>query len=127
MKNWLICIGAFLVFLSCNHELKKPDDLIPEKKMKAIIKDIYLYKQVRNYRLAPNLPIPPKTNLALLKKHGVTLEQFQDSYQYYIIDNAAYDEFLEEIRLELEAELPEEERINVQKNSDRLRPSPQVQ
>ena len=107
MKLFPYILSFLIFFAACNEEIQKPENLIPKQEMQDIIKEIYLYKQMRNYRLAPNLPAPPKTNLAILQKHGVTLEQFQQSYQYYVINNAAYDEFLEEIKLDLEKELPD--------------------
>lgn len=103
----LLIFGMMLLgLLSCNKEIEKPKDLIPRKEMKSILKEIYLFKQVKNYRIEKDLPDFPKANLAILSEHNVTLEQFQNSYKYYIIDNAAYDKLLEEIKKEMKAELP---------------------
>ena len=111
-------------FLACNQEMEKPKDLIPRAKMISILKDIYLFKQVKNYRLEPNLPDTPHANLAILRDHNVSLEQFQRSYQYYIIDDAAYDEILEEIKEEIYSELPPGE-IDNDKEGVKLPPSAQ--
>lgn len=108
MKRFVSILSVFVLLSACNHELEKPSGLIPEDDMKEIVKEIYLYKQVRNYRLAPSLPSAADTNLAILDKHGYTLQQFKDSYQYYLIDNAGYDEFLEDIKKDLQRELPED-------------------
>ena len=124
MKKMLIALGIFVAFSACNHELEKPENLIPEDKMKEILTEVYLYRQVRNYRLAPNLPGAPQTNLAILDKYGVTLEQFQVSYHYYIVDNAAYDEFLNDITEKLQAELPEEEVRENEKSGTRMQRAP---
>ncbi|MDO5656218.1 MAG: DUF4296 domain-containing protein [Flavobacteriaceae bacterium] len=125
MNRLIGLIFVFSMVLACNHELNKPADLIPEKQMKEIIKEIYLYKQVRNYNLANDLPAAAKTNLAILNRHGVSLDQFKSSYQYYVIDHAAYDKFLEEIQLEIQSEIPVEFKNNMnEKNGQELLSSP---
>ena len=107
MKNLIVIFISIIFIISCNDEIKKPENLIERDEMKAIIKDIYLYRQVKNHRIINKMPDFPEMNLAVLDKHGVTLDQFKESYQFYIVDQAKYDEFLLEIKEELEAELPD--------------------
>lgn len=108
MRNFVI-IGLLLITLyACKKEMKAPEDLIPREEMVAILKDIYIHKQVRNYRVAENIVEEPKANLKIFENHKVSLDQFQRSYQFYVIDNAAYDKILEEVKTEIKKELPPE-------------------
>ena len=108
MKKLVIYILMFFSFLACNKEMEKPEDLIPRETMVSILKDIYVFKQVKNYRVSKDLPAEEQANIEVLRKHNVSLDQFRRSYQYYIIDNAAYDVLLDEVKKELEEELPAE-------------------
>lgn len=108
MRNFVI-IGFLLITLfACKKEMKAPEDLIPRDEMVAILKDIYVHKQIRNYRITDDLVDEPKANLKIFEKHKVSLDQFQRSYQFYVIDNAAYDVILEEVKTEIKKELPPE-------------------
>lgn len=108
MKKLVIYTLMFFTFLACNKEMEKPEDLIPRETMVSILKDVYVFKQVKNYRVSKDLPAEEEANIEVLRKHDVSLDQFQRSYQYYIIDNAAYDVLLDEVKKELEGELPAE-------------------
>ena len=108
MKKLVIYTLMFFTFLACNKEMEKPEDLIPREIMVSILKDVYVFKQVKNYRVSKDLPAEEEANIEVLRKHDVSLDQFQRSYQYYIIDNAAYDVLLDEVKKELEGELPAE-------------------
>ncbi|MDG4945668.1 DUF4296 domain-containing protein [Weeksellaceae bacterium KMM 9713] len=108
MKKLIIYSLMFFAFLACNKEMEKPKDLILRETMVSILKDVYVFKQVKNYRVAKDLPAEEEANVEVLRKHNVSLDQFKRSYQYYIIDNAAYDVLLDEVKKELEAELPPE-------------------
>lgn len=108
MKNFVIFISIILTLTACNQEIEKPKDLIPRKQMVQILKDIYVFRQMQNYRIGNDLPDTPHANLEILNQNNVTLEQFQSSFKFYVIDNAAYDNLLDEVIKELESELPEE-------------------
>lgn len=108
MKKFVIYTLMFFTFLACNKEMEKPEDLIPRETMVSILKDVYVFKQVKNYRVSKDLPAEEEANIEVLRKHNVSLDQFQRSYQYYIVDNAAYDVLLDEVKKELEEELPAE-------------------
>lgn len=108
MKKLVIYTLMFFTFLACNKEMEKPNDLISRETMVSILKDVYVFKQVKNYRVSKDLPAEEEANIEVLRKHNVSLDQFQRSYQYYIIDNAAYDVLLDEVKKELEEELPAE-------------------
>ncbi len=108
MKNLVIYTLLLFTFLACNKEMEKPRDLIPRETMVSILKDVYVFKQVKNYRVSKDIPAEEEANIEVLRKHHVSLDQFQRSYQYYIIDNAAYDVLLDEVKSELQEELPVE-------------------
>lgn len=107
----LFAITFFSLFLSCNQEIDKPDNLLGKAQMKGILQDIYLYKQIPKTKLLKDKKVTyNEINLSILKKHKVSLEQFQASLQYYVINDAAYDEILTEIKEDFERHLPQEEK-----------------
>lgn len=108
MRAFLIFFAILITFTACNQELEKPKDLISKEQMISILKDVYIFRQFQNYRISDDLPDVPHANLEILHQHNVSLEQFQTSYKYYVIDNAAYDQLLDEVIKELESELPDE-------------------
>lgn len=111
MRRFLLFFSFFFIFIACNQELEKPKDLIPRDDMVSILKDVYVFRQLKNYRKGGELPLEAHANIEILNKHQVSLEQFQSSFKYYVIDNAAYDRLLDDVIKELEAELPEEMKV----------------
>lgn len=95
----------FLIF-SCNREVSKPDNLISKNKLKLVVKDIYLHRQLGNISPSREVPDMVEINNAILQKHGIAVEDFESSFRYYVIDGASYGDFLEEIKKELEEEMP---------------------
>ncbi|MXV37622.1 DUF4296 domain-containing protein [Flavobacteriaceae bacterium Ap0902] len=98
----VILLSIILVLTSCNEEVEKPDSLIPKEEMKAILKDIYIYRNLNEVSLAKEDKINlDDVNLAVLKKHDQTFASFIESYKYYVIAHASFDEMLVEIKDEI--------------------------
>ncbi len=109
MKRILIFI--FILFLSsCVSEIRKPSppkDLIPERKMIEITKDLVLieghvdvtYKMINKYH-----KIVDASTDAMFKKHHVTKERYTRSFDFYAADQgklkAIYSAVLDELTLE---------------------------
>lgn len=105
MRYLKLLIVFFLIF-SCNTEVSKPDNLISKNKLKLVIKDIYLYRQLGSISPSREVPDMVEINNAILQKHGISEEDFESSFRYYVIDGASYGDFLEEVKKELEKEMP---------------------
>ncbi|MGI9525817.1 MAG: DUF4296 domain-containing protein [Weeksellaceae bacterium] len=99
----IIIILLLCVAFSCKKELEKPDNLIPREQMKEVVKEMYLYRNLREVTMS-NGEEPfdrQDMNARILKRYDISLEEFESSYKYYVIDNAAYDDFLKEIKDEI--------------------------
>ncbi len=81
-KNKLI---FFLVFCSCmdNNTIKKPDNLIGEKKMEAILYDIAIVNSVRSSSFQNLNYSDLSLNSYIFKKHQVDSIQLVKSEIYY--------------------------------------------
>lgn len=106
MKKIAIVLSLLFLATSCNREVPKPDHLISEGKMRLILADIYIYRQ-------SNMVVPnarnvkyDQINMAILQKHNVSLDEFKESYDYYVINNFAYADMLTEIKDSLQNFLP---------------------
>ena len=102
--------------------MEEPDDLIPREKMILVIADVHLLEASVGLRAPappsrmPNqVPGQPFIPTALpdvtqqkslpyydiFKKHGVTLEQYRSSYQWYTLDPEEYGLMYDEVINEL--------------------------
>lgn len=101
-----------IVIFSCTQNVQKPKNLISEEKMIEVLKDIYIHQQPSYMTETGGKPLDyARLNLSLLDKHDLKLEDFEKSYEYYILNPDIYEAMLVEIRTQLESQLPEEERI----------------
>lgn len=97
---FLICL-----LVGCKKQMETPEKLVPREEIKAVIKDLYLYNHLNQNSFDKERLESTKLNLAVLEKHGIDWETFKESYQYYVINDAAYDEILKEIKDELNQEV----------------------
>lgn len=100
MKKIIILLMG-LMLLSCNKEVSKPKNLMSKEKFREVVKDVYLYKQLGS--IYPNRQVEElvEINNAILYKHGVSVDEFESSFKYYVIDGASYGSFLEDIKKEI--------------------------
>jgi len=84
----IICIFCVVIFFGSCSKNKLPDDVLPPQKMEAVFwdvirADIYTTNQIKK----DSAKIPSRENAILQKKifllHGVTKEQFYNSFDYY--------------------------------------------
>lgn len=107
MRSLVLLFLLACTMISCNKEIEKPEDLIPEPEMKSLLEDIYIHRQIKNIDVR-KVESPAEMDLAILEKHNIDLERFKSSYKYYLIDGASYDKMLNEIKLNIEAGLPKD-------------------
>ena len=82
----------------------KPNNLIPEDKMAAVLVDIYLFNSAKS----TNRILLQKTGLTtekiIYEKHGIDSLQFVESNNYYGGDLKKYDAIHQKVKLLIEAE-----------------------
>lgn len=112
MKAWTYLLSLFLLIqIGCNDNVKKPKNLIGQDKMAELMADIYLHQQPAFVNEIPNREWNvAETDMILLKKHGVELADFKESYRFYTLKPDKYKKILEKTRTILEAKLPPEEK-----------------
>jgi hypothetical protein len=85
MKNISIILLCFFFFAcSKSPEAKIPDTVLSKEKMAELMLDIQLYESTLSISLykEENVVLEiPKTNI--LKKHGVSKKQYDESFDYY--------------------------------------------
>lgn len=101
----------YIGIISCTQTGEKPKDLLSEKEMSEILEEIYLYQQSGYLNELQTVTVDyVKLDAELIQKHGASVEQFQESYKFYILNPEKYNEILEQVRTNLELKLPENER-----------------
>ncbi len=91
------CFAAFIFCISCANK-QEPDFLLPEKQMVEILTDCYLVESSVRQEGTP-LKVDEMKNYyqEVFKKHGVTEEQFNKSYDYYCHDLEKADKIYEKV------------------------------
>lgn len=91
--------------------------------MVEILTDIYIHQSSSYINSTGGKPLDyARLNISLLEKHGIKIEDFEKSYEYYVLNPDIYEPMLVEIRTKLESGLPEEERIrkeNLRKEAEK--------
>ena len=108
-----ICFLVLMTWVaSCMQHVEKPDNLISEEKMTQVLTDIYIHQQSSYMNVTGDEPLDyAKVNAHLLHRHGLTIADFEKSYEYYLLNPDLYEAVLLKIREELESQLPEEDRL----------------
>jgi uncharacterized protein YcfL len=94
MKKYIIClfIGLFMV-VSCREEaVPRPDNLLSEEKMAAILYDITLINAVKGVSRKQLNESYLRYDTYLFEKHGVDSTQFAESNNYYSANPTLYHE-----------------------------------
>ncbi len=109
-----------IFFCSCSEsiesEQEKPVDLIPQKKMTVILKDLMLIEshfQIK-YGVLPRYKEGLNASAdSLFLSHGVNSKQFETSYNYYLYKNGELQEIYRQILDSLNVEYT---KVNSQKD-----------
>lgn len=122
MRNLLFCF-FLLTTVTCTSSVEKPDDLLSQDEISAILVDIYIHQQGSYLNEIKEKDLNhSKVDALILKKHNTTDTIFESSYRYYVLNPEKYLEILEDVRDNLESELPEKEqteRAEKRKKSDK--------
>jgi hypothetical protein len=99
-KSFLILLAGLLI-QACTSPLDpQPANLIPEKKMTAILVDIHIAEsRVENMGLPHDSAIVffQKQQQDIFKKHGVDADKFFRSYDYYVTNVSELDKIYEKV------------------------------
>lgn len=80
----LLIASVIVVLNACSKSVERPATVLPEEKMQAVMLDLYLLDGAANAKL---MPIGDTTKVvyynAILKKHNITLAQFDSSMVWY--------------------------------------------
>lgn len=111
MRKWAF-FGFALIFLTaCSKIVDKPKNLIEEKKMVALLSDIYLHQQASYLTEISNEESDfAKIDAQILHDHQTNFTDFKESFRYYYLQPDRYNEILLAVRDNLESLLPDEER-----------------
>lgn len=123
MKYLYVAIILFLGVFSCapkNYE--KPKDLIGKSDMIDILTDLYISQQgLQMYPIQNENQslVLAKDAVDILNAYDVTINTFQESYKYYMMQPEKMKKMLDEVKNNLEDKLSKEEkeRQNTQKNN----------
>ena len=100
-----------IFFYCCAENVEKPDNLLSEAKMTDVLTDIYIHQQSSYMNEIGGQTLDyARVNAHLLEKQGVSIEDFEKSFEYYYLHPDLYESLLLQIRNKLESQLPEEER-----------------
>ncbi|WP_299800497.1 DUF4296 domain-containing protein [uncultured Maribacter sp.] len=112
MKHLLILVVSMFILSSCAEELvEKPDNLIPEDKMVAVIKEMAIVNAAKATNLSKLRENGVEPTSFIFTKFEIDSAQFVDSDRYYASKPLRYENMykkvesdLEDQRLKLEAE-----------------------
>lgn len=111
MKKLLLISCVFLLMFNCNKPIEKPKNLISEDKMAEIFSDLYLYQQSHFINYYQNNAIQiNEVDAEILKNHGISVADFKENFNYYVIQPDKYKNILIRVREGFEQQLPEQER-----------------
>jgi Domain of unknown function (DUF4296) len=99
-KSFLILLAGLLI-QACTSPLDPaPADLLPEKKMTAVLVDIHIAEsQIENMGLPHDsaLVFFQKQQQQIFKKHQVPADKFFRSYDYYVTNVSELDKIYEKV------------------------------
>ncbi len=100
MKH-LFCLFFCLLLFSCKQQNPKmPPNAIPQEKMVQILADIHVAEsRVENRVIYPDTALMTfnRAHSDILKQHGVTHDQFRETYDFYLQNLQQMDKLYEVI------------------------------
>ena len=103
MKHLLFLVVAMLMLSSCAEELvEKPDNLIPEDKMVAVIKEMAIVNAAKATNLSKLRENGVEPTSFIFKKYEIDSAQFVDSDRYYASKPLQYENMYKKVESDLE-------------------------
>lgn len=104
MKNILKCFLFFLLISACQNVEKapKPNNLIPEEKMVAVLTDMVLIDAAANYKRSDSIIKNIDLGKYIYEKHQIDSAQLAESSAYYLEHFNKSKRIYEKVRTRLE-------------------------
>lgn len=111
MKKLISLVFIIILTVGCHKIVEKPKNLVSQEKMTEVLVQIYLHQQPTYMNQIPSVEWnPTEKDIQIIQNHGLKVDDFTDSYRYYVVKPEVFSAILLEVRNELENMLPEEER-----------------
>jgi len=111
MKKLISLVFIIILSVGCHKIVEKPKNLVSQEKMTEVLVQIYLHQQPTYMNQIPSVEWnPTEKDIQIIQNHGLKVDDFTDSYRYYVVKPEVFSAILLEVRNELENMLPEEER-----------------
>lgn len=111
MKKLISLVFIIILSVGCHKIVEKPKNLVSQEKMTEVLVQIYLHQQPTYMNQIPSVEWnPTEKDIQIIQSHGLKVDDFTDSYRYYVVKPEIFSAILLEVRNELENMLPEEER-----------------
>lgn len=111
MKKLISLVFIIILLVGCHKIVEKPKNLVSQEKMTEVLVQIYLHQQPTYMNQIPSVEWnPTEKDIQIIQNHGLKVDDFTDSYRYYVVKPEVFSAILLEVRNELENMLPEEER-----------------
>lgn len=111
MKKLISLVFIIILLVGCHKIVEKPKNLVSQEKMTEVLVQIYLHQQPTYMNQIPSVEWnPTEKDIQIIQNHGLKVDDFTDSYRYYVVKPEIFSAILLEVRNELENMLPEEER-----------------
>lgn len=124
MRTFLVTFIIFLGIFSCTkNNYEKPNNLIGRSDMIDILTDLYISQQGLQMHPIQNEDVTltlAKDAADIMKFHEVKYSDFQNSYQYYVMQPESFKEMLNEVKTNLHDQLSEEEKNRQKVQANRL-------
>lgn len=121
MKGFFYSLIFCLICWSCSKAIEKPENLLSQNKMEEILTEVYLYQQPSYLTSLQNQPINyAKVDAQILTKYQISPEEFEESFRYYVLIPDTFKDILKNVRKNLESKLPEEERLRMQSEKEKV-------
>lgn len=102
MKKMLLFFSLLMVVFGCkNSAVEKPEKLLTEEQMAAIIYDISVMDAIRAHRPGQSQSVSPEY---VYKKYGIDSLQFAKNNTYYASDISKYKKIYEKVNERITAE-----------------------
>lgn len=104
MKKVCFVLGLFLLLMSCEKAIEKPNNLIAKDKMIDILYDLSLLEAIKSQNIGGGIS-NKSANAFIYKKYKIDSTQLSQSNKYYATDVEAYKKMFETVKQRLDEEM----------------------
>jgi hypothetical protein len=127
MRTFIIALILSLGLFNCTQKnYEEPNNLINRSDMIEILTDLYISQQGLQMHPTQNQDLTlelAKDAVAIMKNHNVNYNDFEKSYQYYIMNPESFKEMLNSVKDNLHNQLSPEEKERKEKQTANAEPT----